>query len=61
MTGIKKDLEAVKNAIIYNYNNALAEGSVNKLQVIKRIMYGRCDFETLRKKVLQPEFLRKFN
>ncbi len=28
-----------------NYNNGLAEGSVNKLKVIKRIMYGRNNFE----------------
>lgn len=40
---------------MYNYNNGLAEGSVIKLKVIKRTMYGRCDFETLRKKVLQSE------
>lgn len=57
VNGLLKDLEAVKNAIIYDYNNGLAEGSVNKLKVIKRIMYGRCDFETLRKKVLRFECL----
>jgi hypothetical protein len=31
-------VEAVKNAIRYEYNNGLAEGSVNKLKLIKRIM-----------------------
>lgn len=61
IVGVLKDIEAVKNAIAYDYNNGLAEGSVNKLKVIKRIMYGRCDFETLRKKVLKLEFLRKIN
>lgn len=50
VNGIKKGLEAVKNAIIYDYNNGLAEGSVNKLKVIKRIMYGRCDFQAFFKK-----------
>ena len=59
--GITKDLSAVKNAIIYEYNNGLAEGSVNKLKVIKRIMYGRCDFNTLRNKVLRLELKRKIN
>lgn len=59
--GITRDLVAVKNAIIYDYNNGLAEGSVNKIKVIKRIMYGRCTFETLRKKVLRLEFFRKIN
>ena len=54
--GISTDLEAVKNAIRYDYNNGLAEGSVNKLKVIKRIMYGRCSFKLLRNKILQREF-----
>ncbi len=61
ITGITRDMEGVKNSIIYDYSNGLAEGSVNKIKVIKRIMYGRCSFETLRKKVLVLEKLRKFN
>jgi len=48
----RKDMQTVRNAIIYEYNNGLAEGSVNKLKVIKRIMYGRNKFEMLRQKVL---------
>lgn len=59
--GLQRDIDAVKNAIKYNYNNGLAEGSVNKLKVIKRIMYGRCSFETLRIKTLQLEKMYKFN
>ena len=57
IAGIKKDLEAVKNSIIYQYNNGLAEGSVNKLKVIKRIMYGRNSFELLKTKVLHLEYM----
>ncbi|OOM73684.1 hypothetical protein CLPUN_44380 [Clostridium puniceum] len=60
INGIKRDINAVKNAIIYDYNNGLAEGSVNKLKVIKRIMYGRCSFALLRSKILNLEYL-KFN
>ncbi|WP_407928524.1 transposase [Clostridium guangxiense] len=45
LKGTCKDIEAVKNSIIYQYNNGLAEGSVNKLKVIKRIMYGRNSFD----------------
>ncbi len=56
LNGLKRDMQAVRNAIIYEYNNGLAEGSVNKLKVIKRIMYGRNKFETLKQKVL---FLEK--
>jgi transposase len=55
INGITRDITAVKNAIQYDYNNGLAEGSVNKLKVIKRIMYGRCSFEMLRKKILRRE------
>lgn len=40
--GVCNDIEAAKNGIIHSYNNGLAEGSVNKIKVIKRIMYGRC-------------------
>ena len=56
--GITRDLAAVKNAIALPYSNGLAEGSVNKLKVIKRVMYGRCKFETLRNKTLRLEELR---
>ena len=52
VNGLKRDMQVVRNAIIYEYNNGLAEGSVNKLKVIKRIMYGRNKFEMLRQKVL---------
>lgn len=52
INGIERDLEAVKNGIKYNYNNGLAECSVNKIKVIKRIMYGRCSFNLLKQKVL---------
>jgi len=58
IAGIKKDADAVNNAVALPYSNGLAEGSVNKLKVIKRIMYGRCGFETFRAKTLKLEKLR---
>jgi transposase len=61
VNGTKRDIEAVKNAIKYGYNNGLAEGSVNKLKVIKRIMYGRNNFNLLRNKLLLLESRRTFN
>lgn len=61
INGLLRDIDGVKNSIIYDYSNGLAEGSVNKIKVIKRIMYGRCNFETLRKKILILEKIRKFN
>lgn len=59
--GIERDIEGIKNAIIYEYSNGLAECSVNRIKVIKRVMYGRCNFETLRSKVLSLETMRKIN
>ena len=55
LNGITRDIEAVKNAIRYDYNNGLAEGSINKIKLYKRIMYGRCSFEVLRIKTLMLE------
>ena len=52
VNGVRKDLNAVKNGIKYEYNNGLAEGSVNKIKVIKRIMYGRNSFQLLKAKVV---------
>ena len=59
--GIRRDIAAVKNAILLDYNNGLAEGSVNKLKVVKRIMYGRNSFEMLKGKLLRLELKRKIN
>lgn len=50
--GIRRDISAIRYAIVTNLNNGLAEGTVNKIKVIKRIMYGRCKFELLKKKAI---------
>ena len=55
--GLKHDISAVKNAIMFDYNNGLAEGSVTKIKLIKRIMYGRNSFTLLKAKVLMHELL----
>lgn len=59
VNGIERDKDGVKNAIQFDYNNGLAEGSVNKLKVIKLIMYGRNGFELLKSKLLRLELKRK--
>lgn len=48
---IESDIDAVKNAIIYDYSNGVAEEFNNKTRVIKREMYGRCSFNLLEIKV----------
>jgi transposase len=55
ITEITRDIEAVNNAITYEYSNGLAEGKINKIKIIKRIMYGRCNFNTLKSKILKME------
>jgi transposase-like protein len=59
--GIKQDYDAVQNAVIYDYNNRLAEGTVNKIKVVKRIMYGRCRFPLLKNKCLLLDYFFDFN
>ena len=59
--GIERDYDAVVNAVCLPYSNGLAEGSVNKIKVIKRVMYGRCSFETLRSKTIKLGKIRGIN
>ena len=61
LNGLSRDIKAVKNAIIYDYNNGLAEGSINKIKLYKRIMYGRCSFDMLRRKTLMLEQQKVLN
>ena len=59
--GLRRDIDAVRKAIELDYNNGLAEGSANKLKVVKRIMYGRNSFELLKGKLLRLELKHKIN
>ncbi len=62
VNGIRRDSSAVTNGIELGYNNGLAEGSVNKIKVVKRVMYGRNSFELLKTKVLlQEQYHCRFN
>ena len=57
ITGIKMDFKAVKNTIKYNVTNGITEGFVNKLKVVKRVMYGRAGLELLKKKMIMENIL----
>lgn len=61
LNGLKNDITAVKNAIDFKYNNGLAEGSVNKIKLTKRIMYGRNSFILLKAKLLLNEYYYQIN
>ena len=61
VNGLCRDIDAVRNAIIYNYNNGPAEGNINKIKRIKHTMYGKASFSTLRTKVLLFEMWKNIN
>jgi transposase len=48
--GLAKDIIPVKNSISYDESNGFVEGNNNKFKLIKRILYGRANFNTLFKK-----------
>jgi len=52
VSGLKRDIKAVWNAITTNWSSGKVEGNVNRLKNIKRQMYGRAGFELLRRKVV---------
>jgi len=51
---LRKDIEAVRAALMYPWSNGQTEGQVNRLKTIKRQMYGRANFDLLRIRVLGP-------
>ena len=49
---LRGDYAPVKAALTSPWSNGQTEGSVNRLKMIKRTMYGRAGFELLRNRVL---------
>lgn len=49
---VVRDKAAVVAGLTLPQNNGLVEGKVNKLKLIKRMMYGRAEFPLLRQRVL---------
>ena len=52
VNGLESDLDAVTAALSLPWSNGPTEGNVNRLKLIKRQMYGRANFDLLRKRVL---------
>ena len=50
--GILQDYDAVKNALSLPWSNGQTEGQVNRLKFIKRQMFGRANFDLLRRRVI---------
>ena len=49
---LRRDWDAVHAGLTKRWSSGCVEGHVNKLKVIKRQMYGRANFDLLRKRVL---------
>lgn len=52
VNSIERDKAAVQAGMTVPQNNGLVEGKVNKLKLLKRMMYGRAAFPLLRQRVL---------
>jgi transposase len=50
--GLKKDLNAVTEALGSKWSNGQTEGQINRLKYLKRQMYGRAKLELLKARVL---------
>ena len=50
--GLRQDGAAVRAALTTSWSNAQSEGHVTKLKLLKRQMYGRANFDLLRRRVL---------
>jgi transposase len=50
--GLERDLDAVTAGLTLPYNSGPVEGTVNRIKMIKRQMFGRANFDLLRKRVL---------
>jgi transposase len=53
--GLRQDFSAVYNALSMVWSNGQVDGQINRLKFVKRMMYGRANFDLLRKRFLyQP-------
>jgi len=49
---LRRDLDAVTNALTEGWSNGQTEGHINRLKTLKRAMYGRASTELLRARML---------
>lgn len=49
---LRQDHAAVQAGLTLKWNNGLVEGHINRLKFVKRSMYGRANFDLLRRRVL---------
>ena len=49
---LRRDVDAVRNAMTEGWSNGQTEGQINRLKTLKRAMYGRASTELLRARML---------
>jgi transposase len=49
---LRRDINAVRNAVTEPWSNGQTEGQINRLKTLKRAMYGRAGPELLRARML---------
>jgi transposase len=49
---IRRDIDAVRNALTEGWSNGQTEGQINRLKTLKRAMSGRAGIELLRARML---------
>lgn len=52
VAGLRRDQDAVTNGLSLAYSSGQVEGTVTKIKYLKRQMFGRANFDLLRKRVL---------
>ncbi|MFY1633700.1 ISL3 family transposase [Solwaraspora sp. WMMB335] len=50
--GLRPDWDAVRAGLTMGWNSGAVEGSVNRIKMLKRQMYGRANPDLLRRRVL---------
>jgi transposase len=51
---LRRDLDAVRAGLTLEHSSGKVEGTVNKIKMLKRQMFGRANFDLLRARVLHP-------
>jgi transposase len=52
LAAVEADDQAVTSGLSLPWNSGRVEGTVNKIKMIKRQMYGRAGFDLLRKRII---------
>ena len=57
--GLRKDFDAIKAGLTLTWSSGAVEGTINRIKMIKRQMYGRANLDLLRKRVLASNHPRR--